>query len=587
MKKKTQLISVAAMLFVIPFAFASPTSNVKAIIHPLESTIYPDMDSLYLLCGMARPSTDRPWSDAEARLILSRVDRGSLDGIALELYEKVEASLDRGLRWQIGDDFQLTAGVDIAMEMYAHSNSEDFITEDSWERGYNERKSMVKVGLEFTSGDNFYTASDLHYRYKRADHLDTFGFYYNDLATADHYVASYPILNPDTSDCDAVYVKQSYQFTQPFFTNVYFDTKHFAFIWPRRAVFSFGGDTWNFSINRDVLSLGNANFGNLLVDDHHFSDYARLSFFGRHFKYDWVLLFLNTIVSDNESHASTEGRIYMIHTLNFRILERVSLTVSENVMYRYVNLDLQYLNPAFIYHNLNDRSMFNALAYVDLNVAVLPGLEVYGQYAMDQARAPHEGGSQSDSSGFVVGLQCTNALGHGVLKSYAEFAQTTPLLYRRDIVDFVRCYRYWSFSNDTFVGGHVPFFDFIGFPYGGDCRMLELRSEYTSLDHYGVTLFARGMDRGVLTLYTSHNVSGYNSDDANYQGKTPSGDIVTRLLTCGMEFNADLDALFSWPGVSFEGELDWINIWDWAKMSGEYSNHRSDIQLTLGMSVSI
>ncbi len=582
MKKGTLLCTVLVIVS-LSFAFSAEKSDVKAIIHPIESTIYSDMDALYALSGMARPSTNRPWSDAEARMILSRVDREGLSALAAELYDRIETELDKGLRWQFGDDFQLSVGADFAMEMYAHSNSEDFTTEDDWERSYNERKSLMKFYFEFTSGDNFYTASDIHYRYKRADHNDTFGYYYEDLATADHYVASYPI----EADSHAAYVKQSYQFTQNWFTNVYFDTTHFSFIWPRRAVLSVGGKDWNFSINRDDLSLGNANFGNLLVDDHHFSDYARLSFFGKYFKYDWVLLYLNTIVSDNEQHASTEGRIFMIHTLNFRIWERISMTVSENVMYRYENFDLQYLNPAFIYHNLNNRSMFNALAYVDLNVAVLPGLEVYAQYAMDQAKAPHEGEGQSDSSGIVVGVQYTNTLGHGVLTSYAEFAQTTPLLYRRDIVDFVRCNRYWSFSNETFVGGHVPFFDFIGFPYGGDCRMLELRSEYTSLDHYGVSVFARGMDRGVFTLYTSHNVAGNNDDDADYEGKTPSGDIITRIFTCGVEFEADLDALFRWPGVSFEGELDWINIWDYTKASKEYSNYRTDVQLTLGMSVKI
>ena len=81
--------------------------------------------------------------------------------------------------------------------------------------------------------------------------------------------------------------------------------------------------------------------------------------------------------------------------------------------------------------------------------------------------------------------------------------------------------------------------------------------------------------------------SGNNEDDANYAGKTPSGDIISRNLTCGLEFEADLDKLFGWPGVSFEGELDWLNRWDYTKATKEYSNHRTDVQLTLGLSLSI
>ncbi|MBQ5364877.1 MAG: hypothetical protein IIU49_02285, partial [Spirochaetales bacterium] len=349
------------------------------------------------------------------------------------------------------------------------------------------------------------------------------------------------------------------------------------------------GNTWNLSISRDRLSLGNARFGNLLVYDHHFSDYARLSIFGKYFKYDWVLMFLNTIVAGNEEDPASDGRIFMIHTLQFRILDRVSLTLSENVMYKYSTLELLYANPAFIFHNLNNRSMFNALAYAEVNATVLPGLEVRFQFALDQARAPHEGDSQSDASGYVAGVEYTCVIGNGYLKTYAEYAQTTPVLYRRDKVDFVRVNRYWCHASldGTFSGGHVPFFDYIGFPYGGDCRLLEIRSTYSSLDHWSAGLFLRGMDHGVMNVYMSHNVDGYNDQDPNYRGDTPSGEVVTRTLICGVEFKADLDSLFDWPGVSFDGELDWINRWDYTKETKEYANHQADLQFTMGVTISI
>ena len=263
---------------------ASGTNPVKAVIYPLESPLYGDMDALYALCGLAKPSVNRPWSDAEARRILDRIDPSGLGAAASGLYDEILSILDEGLKWEFGDDFQLSLGIDFAMEMYAHSNQDDFTTEDDWERSYNERKSLMKFNFEFTSGENFYTASDLHYRYKRADQDDVFEYYYGNLDSNDHYVASYAI-EPDSN---AAHVKQSNQFTRAFFTNVYFNTEHFAFIWPRRAVLSLGGDNWNLSINRDVLSLGNAGFGNMLVDDHHFSDYARLTLFGNYFKVMYI-----------------------------------------------------------------------------------------------------------------------------------------------------------------------------------------------------------------------------------------------------------------------------------------------------------
>ena len=591
MKRKAVTILLATVLCAVfaATASASETKSVKATIYPLESTIYEDMDALYALCGLARPSTNRPWSDSQARLILSGIDRSSLSGVALSLYDAISGELDKGLRWKVGDDFQLDTGIIFGLEMYAHSNTEDFVTEDDWERSYQERKSLMRLHFDFTANDFFYTTSDIHYKWMRADYNDTFGSYLADGKTStDGYVASYKV------DDSSHYVKKSYAFSRGFFTSFFTNTMNFSFIWPKRAIVSLGGDRWNLSFNRDVLSLGNAGFGNLLVDKHHFSDYARLTVFGKNFNYDWILMFLNTTVSDNEQSATTEGRIFMIHTLQFRVLNKVSMTISENVMYKYTTFDLGFMNPGFIYHNLNNRSMFNAIAYAEVNWTVIHGLEIYGQYALDQARAPHEGDSQSDASGLVAGVQYTNSLGHGVLTTYAEFAQTTPLLYRRDGLDFVRVYRYWSHStkeadpaNTTFYGGHVPFFDYIGFPYGGDCRMLELCSTYKSLDHWSVSLFGRWMDKGYMNIFRSHSNSGNNEDDANYAGKTPSGDIISRNLTFGLEFEADLDKLFGWPGVSFEGELDWLNRWDFTKATKEYSGRESDIQLTLGMTVSI
>ena len=583
MNKRINLSALILFAFSL-FVSAAEIHPVNAVIYPIDSPIYSDMDALYSLCGLVRPSGNRPWSDSEARMILDRVDPSSLTGVARRLYDEILSVLDKGLRWKFGPDFQMDTGLEIGLEMYAHSDSEHFTAEDDWERGYQERKSLLRAHFEFTAWDYFYTTSDIHYKWSRADYNDSFGSYIADgLVSNDGYIASYKV--DDTSH----YVKKSYAFSEPFFTSFFINTMNFSFIWPKQAIFSLGGKNWNISASRDRLSLGNGRVGNLLVDDHHFSDYAHLSVFGNHFKYDWVLMFLNTFVSDNEQHAAEEGRIFMIHTLQFRILDRISLTISENVMYKYKTLELLYFNPAFIYHNLNNRGMFNALAYAEFNASVIPGLEVYGQFALDQARAPHEGDSQSDSSGFVAGAEYTTAIGNGVLSSYAEFAYTTPLLYRRDKVDFVRVNRYWCHSalDGSFNGGHVPFFDYIGFPYGGDCLMLEIRSTYRSLDHWSASLFARGMDHGAMNINMSHNKDGNNDDDANYAGKTPSGEIISRSVVCGIEFKADLQKLFNWPEVSFDGELDWINRWSYIKDVGSYSNHEADVQLTLGRTVSI
>ena len=110
------------LLFFIASAFSADVNPVNAVTYPLDSPIYADMDALYSLCGLVSPSSNRPWSDAEARMILDRIDVSSLSGVALKLYDEIQSILNKGLRWKFGSDFQMDTGIEFGLEMYAHSN---------------------------------------------------------------------------------------------------------------------------------------------------------------------------------------------------------------------------------------------------------------------------------------------------------------------------------------------------------------------------------------------------------------------------------------------------------------------------------
>lgn len=251
-------------------------------------------------------------------------------------------------------------------------------------------------------------------------------------------------------------------------------------------------------------------------------------------------------------------------------------------MYKYKTLDFSYMNPAFIYHNINNRSMFNAMAYADLNVALPYGLEVYGQFALDQAKAPHEDDSQSDAYGLVVGLGYTDSLLGGVVKVYCEYSKTSPLLYRRDDVDFVRVTRYPAVDAPVY---HVTFFDYIGFPYGGDCRLVEIGASFDSLEGWDVGVFGRFAEKGEMSIFHSHNRNGNNADKANLKGDTPYGDVSKRFAVIGLKANADLAGFFSFPKVSLEAELDWVGRCSHDNASGSLSNKESDLQFSIEMTV--
>lgn len=83
------------VLFVSLWAVISVFAVSDAVIKPLDSSLYEDMDDLYALNGLARPSTNRPWSNAEARLILSKVDASNLDDVSKRLYSRILSVLEQ------------------------------------------------------------------------------------------------------------------------------------------------------------------------------------------------------------------------------------------------------------------------------------------------------------------------------------------------------------------------------------------------------------------------------------------------------------------------------------------------------------
>ena len=598
MRKTAALLMITAVILLSIPVFAS---DVDAKTFPLSSEIYGLMDDLYALQGLARPSTSRPWSQAEAQLIFSRISASGLSPAQQKAYERISEILDRGLRWNFSD-YGAGAYIDLALEAYLHSNGNDFATDADWIRGFESRRPLAKLSMDFSVGDLFYTYCDLQYGYGRVTKFDTFIRLNPDhsagaILSADGYIASYKM------DSGAHILSRSDLYSRKFATNILPKSEWFDFIWPKRAVASAGGKNWNLQLGRDRLEIGNSALGNLLVDNHSdFNDYMSLSFFGSGFRYQWTNIFLNGISGNGETRTD-DTRIFMIHTLEFRPAKSLSLVISEDVMFKIASdggvqqvVDFSFFNPAFIWHNLNNRSMFNAIAYAEANWTPLKGLEVYGQFALDQGRAPNENPDQSDAWGLVAGTRYTLPAGPGIADLHAEFAYTTPLLYRRDQVDFVKMTRYFHLTSasqlqpdstfDSFASNALVF-EYIGFPYGGDVEALEISGTYRIPGILTATLWGRLIQQGEFGLYTSHSVSGNNEDWPNYTGRTPSGTNWTRsiLLSSNVEF--DMQSFFNWPGVTLEAQLDWIGKWNYAADTKAYGEGKTDTQFSIGLNVRI
>ena len=596
--KKTVVSLLLILLIPSLILFAA---DVAAKTFPLNSEIYELMDDLYALQGLARPSTSRPWSQSEAQLILSRIDENGLNSAEKRLYSRIQDIISENLRWNF-TDFALGLKIDLALEGYMHSNDTDFVLDTDWVRGFEYRRPLAKLSMDFSVGSLFYTYCDLQYGYGRVTNHDTFVRLNPDhtaggIMSEDGYIGSYKM------DSGAHIMVWSNQYSKKLANNILPKSEWFDFIWPKRALVSAGGENWNIQFGRDRLEIGNSTMGNLLVDNHtDFEDYLSVTFFSSGFKYQWTNLFLNGI-TDNGETRTDDTRIFMIHTLEFRPVPKLSFIISEDVMFKIASdnnqaqvVDYSFFNPAFIWHNLNNRSMFNAIAYAEVNWAPFRGTELYGQFALDQAVAPNENPDQGDAWGLVAGAKYTAPIGDGVARFYAEFAYTTPLLYRRDQVDFVKMTRYFHLttkeqfqpdaSYDSF-GSNALVFEYIGFPYGGDVEALEIGGTYSLSGILKATLYGRLLQQGEFNLFVSHNVDNKNEGWPNYAGKTPSGTTWTRAIYLSSNIEMNMDSFFNWPGVTLEAELDWIGKWNFNSQTKEYSGKRTDTQFSIGANISL
>lgn len=573
---KHRIVLISILIITIHSIFG----NVNPYIIPLSSDIYKDMDALYLISGEGIPSYSRPWSKAEAELIFSRIDKNKLDGNGVLLYDHIEAELEKmEPRWSFSDGFGLGAEIESNFEYYGHTNGDDFVIDDDWVYNYEDRKPFLKAGLEFSVKDFFYTYADLQY---------TMGRYQGEGAVTYSPDVDFPygigaIVGKDE---EVTIVKESRQYYQSHSINLPIASKDFEFDWPKRALISLGGKNWNFTIGRDRISWGESIIGNFIMDGHvQYHDMTRLSFFTDMFKYEWTNLFFETLLHPENGDAGKEREIRMLiaHRLEFRPASWINLAISENVMYRAPTLNIRYLNPAFILHNLNNASMFNAIAQAELTIQPVKGLKIYGQFVLDQARAPNEGTSQADAWGVLAGLNYTAMMKKGYLSSGIEFAYTTPLLYRRQDVDFLMYQR--SYTMDGFYDAMKLYY--IGFPYGGDAMVLKFDISYRMPDVFEAGFSAEGMLHGEMDMFESHNINGDNSDLANIKDDTPYGEGILESLKLSLYGKYEFPKWWKEMDMYAFAQLSFFGRDYYEKTTGCATEKEADIQWVLGLGIKI
>jgi len=552
---------------------------------PLSSPLYDDMEMLYIRTGKSIPSASKPWTENQARLYLQRIDQESLSAVGVSLYGEIEEELDALVRWRLPGGFTMGTWLDGSVEAYAHTNT-DYASFRDWTYSFVDRKPLLRLRLAFTMDPFFATYCDLQYGY---------GLYTSGDTLTKMGSAGYPgigALVDASSYGNLVLVDGSSTqnlYTSLFSTNLIQHSRDFDFQWPKRANVSFGGSNWNFSLARDRISWGSSHIGNMVLDDHaDFHDFARFTAFSPYFSYEATYLFPDweyQTSSSSYDSSNTTFRVFMLHRLEFRPWDKVMFSVSENVMYKDTSYLPQYLNPSFLYHNLNMRDRFNAIASVEASWVFLPGWNLYGQFTLDQAVAPNENpDSESNAWGASTGVEWIGELGEGMLRTAFEGAFTLPCMYRRDGIDFIYSQRYAGLNDSQGSSWNAQLFDYFGFPYGGDAVVVKWDSSW-SVPNKGSAGFAMTLLlHGPVTMYTDVTEGGgYTS----YGMMMFKGGYVDASLVCTLNGSWNMPAFRFLQEAKLYGSLSYIQRTHYQGDTGLFSEWSNDLQCTLGMTFSL
>lgn len=447
------------MLYLCIFFFvtANAQQNSQKII-PTSDKLVSEVYTLSIEQGIAAPSLSGPWSVEEVLSMFSRINRESLSSAGKLRYDSVADVLSR-YNPSSEEGFSGATSLMIGFEGYYHTNDVDFQAEKDWYWDNEKRLPMILLEGEAWLGESFYLYSNFGVKNNR--------FF--------------------TPDADAIVPSDIHMFSPTFSSNILRNSAH-DFDTPNRAFLAFGGDHYSFQMGRDLISWGAGVTGNLIIDDHvKYHEFIRLALFAEKVKFTSLTLFLEPpgyTTRDRAPYVPSQDsdptiRMLLAHRFEFTPATWLRIELSENVMYQDTHFNAKYLNPLFIFHNLSNRSQFNAIADITISATLVPNLLLYASWAIDQVAAPGEGNDQPNAMGYQLGILTLHHRPKGTWNLQAEVVYTDPYLYLRDKVDFVVMTR----ERDQYYG-YVPQREFLGYQFGGDAFIASLMVDWKGINNF-------------------------------------------------------------------------------------------------------
>ncbi len=487
--KKTAIILLTATLLV---SSLSAYSNRERIIS-VDSPVWKAMETLYIISGRSLPSSSGPWSEDEMTMMLERIDYPSLDEAGKRLYDYIYGIVVSEPKKEYSDNLALSFGLEANLEGYLHTDKEGVVDEKDWFHGFTSRRPLLNLTFEAWPLDSFYGYFELTLQ-------NNYGY---DVGRGK---SSKNALYNNTFNTNIPYVN-ALLFSKPSNGNAFAD---FDWTFPYKALVSAGGSHWNAAAGRDRLSWGSGETGNLMLS----SSFPRQTFlrfntYFNAFKYSIVFSVYPGVDAVESQYKSLAGwKSLVTHRLEFTLFDgRVGLVVNEACMYwsseSKPGFTLAQINPFGFMHNEYTAGNANSLLVFEADYTPLKGINIYGQFAVDEFSGPGEGRTNPSAFGVLAGVKGALTLGGGILYGSLEFARTDPFLYIRGLhyseeKDDSRGYGFNALLRTVSCDRIILQNKFVTYTYGNDVILFDGRINYSVPGSFRLSFEAAFIEHGSM-----------------------------------------------------------------------------------------
>lgn len=588
-------------------------SLVSQKIYPVDSPLYCDISDIYLVTGHAMPSSSGPWSAAELLDMIKAVPREEVPAFLQQSYDSIISELDGSLSIELGN-ISMQFNASATLELYYHTNTDgqertdiNSITEKSftglqgWAFDMVHSSPLFQVDFQFDVSNAFYLY--LGIPLKSGFHAGT--GYENEVG-ATNLGSNIPGLKTIGNGA-----------------SVSIDPN-----WPYRAFASFGGRGWSVQLGRDRISWGLGKTGNLGISDNlPFHDMLRFTAFSKSFKYSFLISsfphkvnyygpYRGSDIRGNVEKDPIQGiNLYLAHRIEGRFFkDRFSLSLTEAIMYASADatIDPRIFNPATIFHNFYDPSDANSTLVIEADLTPLKGLNIYGQYIIDDIAIPggeSAGGPTSsgypNAMGYLAGARYAMEAWDGLLTFNIEGAYIDPYTYVRyntdpnnpsseayglDYIVSARTYITGAGSEDSLVYDEY----FLGYRYGADCAVANLNVGWRKPGLLAVSSNVFFMAHGTHDKWTRwDNIGDHGQEQWDQASVTPTSthetgnyryDVSDRNAAC---YTLDAGLGCSWfinDNLKVFAQADLICLWNSMNTLG---SDEQDFQLVMGAKYSL